>query len=88
MHSVRIELAKLILVGTRITYQATGDAGLYVYSSITCFYVNTYLYEMEIVARVVQSRRGKSQQPNVWYVYAFINTSKYCLISCMYLVST
>ena len=30
MHSVRIELAKLILVGTRITYQATGDAGSYV----------------------------------------------------------
>ena len=27
MHSVRIELAKLILVGTRITYQATVDAG-------------------------------------------------------------
>ena len=26
VHSVRIELAKLILVGTRITYQATGDA--------------------------------------------------------------
>ena len=26
LHSVRIELAKLILVGTRITYQATGDA--------------------------------------------------------------
>ena len=28
VHSVRIELAKLILVGTRITYQATGDAGI------------------------------------------------------------
>ena len=27
VHSVRIELAKLILVGTRITYQATGEAG-------------------------------------------------------------
>ena len=27
VHSVRIELAKLISVGTRITYQATGDAG-------------------------------------------------------------
>ena len=27
MHSVRIELTKLILVGTRITYKATGDAG-------------------------------------------------------------
>ena len=27
MHSVRIEIVKLILVGTRITYQATGDAG-------------------------------------------------------------
>ena len=33
MHSVRIELAKLILVGTRITYQATGDAG-YLYQNI------------------------------------------------------
>ena len=29
MHSVRSELAKLILVGPRITYQATRDAGLY-----------------------------------------------------------
>ena len=29
VHSVRIGLAKLILVGTRITYQPTGDAGLY-----------------------------------------------------------
>ena len=28
VHSVRIELAKLILVGTRITYQAAGDAGV------------------------------------------------------------
>ena len=27
VHSVRIDLAKLILVGTRITYHATGDAG-------------------------------------------------------------
>ena len=26
VHSVRTELAKLISVGTRITYQATGDA--------------------------------------------------------------
>ena len=29
MDSVRIELAKLILVGTKTTYQATGDAGVY-----------------------------------------------------------
>ena len=28
MHSVRIELAELILVGTRITYQATVDAAM------------------------------------------------------------
>ena len=27
MHSVRIALAKMVLVGTRITYQATEDAG-------------------------------------------------------------
>ena len=28
MHSMRLEPTKLILVGTRTTYQATGDAGL------------------------------------------------------------
>ena len=27
MHSVKIKLTKLILVGTRMTYQATEDAG-------------------------------------------------------------
>ena len=27
VHSVIFDLARLILVGTRITYQATGDAG-------------------------------------------------------------
>ena len=35
MHSVRIELAKLIFVGTRITYLATGDAGCYARYIIT-----------------------------------------------------
>ena len=34
MHSVRIELAKLILVGTRITYQATGDVIEYIFVKI------------------------------------------------------
>ena len=28
MHSVRLEPAKMILIGTRTTYQATGDADL------------------------------------------------------------
>ena len=28
MHSVRFEPTKLILIGTRTTYQTTGDAGL------------------------------------------------------------
>ena len=28
MHSVRIKLAKLILVDTKIPYEATGDAGM------------------------------------------------------------
>ena len=28
-HSVRLEPTKLILIGTRATYQATGDAGMY-----------------------------------------------------------
>ena len=30
MHSVRLEPTKLILIGTRTTYQATGDAGYYI----------------------------------------------------------
>ena len=42
VHSVRIELAKLILVGTRITYQATGDAGYY--SSINTSRSSMYWY--------------------------------------------
>ena len=29
MHSVRLEPTKSILIGTRITYQATGDAGIH-----------------------------------------------------------
>ena len=33
VHSVRIEPAKLILVGTRTTYQATGEAG-FVYGKL------------------------------------------------------
>ena len=28
MHSVRLEPTKLILIGTRTTYQAAGDAGI------------------------------------------------------------
>ena len=39
--SVIIELAKLILVGTRITYQATGDAGLYIRNACI-YYTSTY----------------------------------------------
>jgi len=31
MHSVRLELTKLILIGSRTTYKATGDAGLHIY---------------------------------------------------------
>ena len=34
VHSVRTELTKLIQVGTRISYQATGDAGT-LYSTLT-----------------------------------------------------
>ena len=35
VHSVRIELAKLILVGTKLTYQATGNAWQWTLSIIT-----------------------------------------------------
>jgi len=33
MHSVRLELTKLILTGSRTTYQATGDAGVQQYNN-------------------------------------------------------
>ena len=39
MHSVIIELAQLVLVGTRITYQAIGDAGFYMLYSFYCKYL-------------------------------------------------
>ena len=38
MHLVRNEHAKLILVGTRTTYQATGDAG-YIINNRFLFYI-------------------------------------------------
>ena len=41
VHSVRIELAKLIVIGTRITYQDTGDADYIVYENI-CLCANLY----------------------------------------------
>ena len=34
VHSMRIELAKFILVGTSISYQATGDAGHQVLNTV------------------------------------------------------
>ena len=40
MHSVRLEPAKLILIGTRTTYQATGDAifgGIIIPGTFFCF---------------------------------------------------
>ena len=52
MHSVRIELAKLILVGTRITYQATGDAGMEVYIYI---YISTNTKDTVAVAKTSDS---------------------------------
>ena len=51
MHSVIIELAKFILVGTRITYQATGDTGhieylvLYIIRIYTSYPVLNTRYE-------------------------------------------
>ena len=39
VHSVRIELAALILVGTMITYQATGDARHAIIINNYCPYV-------------------------------------------------
>ena len=38
MHSVRIEPAKLISIGTRIAYQATGDGGM----GIALYYVKLF----------------------------------------------
>ena len=49
MHSVRIELAKFILVGTRIIYQATGDAGMPAYRLLTVLVPVTrfYIYQFK-----------------------------------------
>ena len=44
VHSVRIAPTKLILVGTRIPYQATGDAGLE--DNIIRYIPGTYLWEV------------------------------------------
>ena len=44
MHSVALELAKLILIGTRTTYQATGDAfALYEYKAAAGYNMRMYV---------------------------------------------
>ena len=45
MHSAGLEPTKLILIGTRTIYQATGDAGLRVYRIIT---INSAYYNHAI----------------------------------------
>ena len=57
MHSVRIEVAKLNLVGTRTTHHATGDAGIgennvepTAKRSSLCFY-DTTMYNATMVLR-------------------------------------
>ena len=38
MHSVGLEPAKLILIGTQTTYQATADAGMRMYGDRVCYH--------------------------------------------------
>ena len=37
VHAVRIEVVKSILVGTKITYQVTGDADIYIQTNVYLF---------------------------------------------------
>ena len=49
VHSVRIELAKFILVGTRITYQATGDPLSFVNEQLGVMYAQQLLVVTSMV---------------------------------------
>ena len=68
MHSLRIELAKLISVGTRITYEATGDAGLYVAEILNLSYMTNF-WLFCFIGRVMPTKnRGKHENKgwNAW----------------------
>ena len=69
MHSVRIELAKLILVGTRITYQATGDAGSYTYTPEYKLIFGTLDVSLECSAfRTQYVWHCLAYLPHTWYL--------------------
>ena len=56
MHSVRIEHSKLILVGTKISYQATGDAGWVLIlncSSETRFLIDPSQKKVRVCVRLI-----------------------------------
>ena len=64
MHSVRIELTKMILVGTRITYQATGDAGCIcnIYQMVyICRWYQVYKYAEGMYIYMQTGRRAEGQ---------------------------
>ena len=63
VHSVRIELAKLIFVGTRITYQATGDAG------VLYWVFNKKGKIQKAVYRLVTAPQGGTQKYTLAFAY-------------------
>ena len=62
MHSVRIELAKLILAGTRITYQATGDADMHTKIRMNNIYISRHANMQTGVDANVSSNVSFSQK--------------------------
>ena len=77
MPSVIIELAKLALVGTRITYQATGDAGMICNAFLVVFW-GTLL--RPTAGAVVLTRKCTTLQNVPWLLCANIQEAS-CPIS-------
>ena len=75
MHSARIELTKLILapIGTRITYQATGDTGIMYMLYAWYWYMLRYRCsnEWRRFHELEPSQLGAYHVPGTgtWYVY-------------------
>ena len=57
VHSVIIEPAKVILVGTGIIYEATGDAGI-----VHCMSIILYLVLVHRILSISTSTHGKQHQ--------------------------
>ena len=86
MHSVRLEPTKLILIGTRTTYQATGEAYIYTYHTLKSDPLRSLLFVYRYLLDI--DSRSKSNPSIHSDIRGPLPRGRSCYLSEMYSSST